>query len=197
MIDATSGGDPKPGDEPVQYLTQDERAEVQRKLNFPEEFPSKFWSAVNEKLALEGLSIPASQIQGANFYRPKILTGSMSAITWTSYQDVGVAPVTLGPGQYLLQYGWGILQNSSANLGHLLMAPSVNDATPNDADAIDSITLQNNASLSNVVAAASFKSFFKTVTLTNNNNTVKLMAKVTDGNFSADRAWLIAIKIGN
>ena len=196
MIDATSGGDVKAPD-PVQYLTTEERAEVQRKLNFPEEFPSKFWSAVNEKLALEGLSIPASQIQGANFYRPKILVGTMSAINWTSYQDVGITPVTIGDGQWQLQYGWGILQNSSGNLGHLLMAPSINNDTPNDADAIDSVTLQNNASLSNVVAAASFKSYFKIVTLTAPKNTIQMKAKVSDGNFSADRAWLIATKIGN
>lgn len=182
---------------PESFLSPEERKTLQRMLAFPEEFPSELWSAMADKLAVDGLQIPFSQIVGAIQYRPDISTGAFSGATWTTYQSVGAPSLTVGPGRYLLQYGWGVVQNASSNIGTLKMAPSINGATPSDADAVDTVTVLNNTSLATAIASVAFKSFFRIATLTEQNNTIELQTKVSNGDWFADRAWLFAIKIGN
>ena len=53
---------PSRGD--TDFLSPEENAFVQRILSRPESFPQAFWSALIQKLALDGLLMPQSQVQG-------------------------------------------------------------------------------------------------------------------------------------
>lgn len=62
LSDSETKGFPRRGD--TDYLSPVETAFVQRILSHPESFPEAFWSAVIQKVALDGEPIPQSQIQG-------------------------------------------------------------------------------------------------------------------------------------
>lgn len=63
LTDKQTKGFPEKGE--TDFLTPAEHAFVQRILSRPESFPQAFWSAVIQKIALDGQPIPQSQIQGA------------------------------------------------------------------------------------------------------------------------------------
>lgn len=174
------------------FLSAEERKTMQRFLSHPEEFPKKFGSWITDYIAVNGLEIPASQLVGINQFRPQITIGSFSGATWTSYQDTGAPSVTFGPGTYLALYGWGQVTNAGSE-GRVYLAPSINEDTPSDANAVVSESMATAGSDFN----SGFRVFFKTFTVDKPSNSLKLMTRVSDGNFSGTNVWIILLKISN
>lgn len=62
LTDSQTKGFPSRGN--TDYLTPEENAFVQRILGQPQSFPQAFWTAIMQKVALDGEPIPYTQVQG-------------------------------------------------------------------------------------------------------------------------------------
>lgn len=95
------------------FLSADERQQVRRLLQFPEEFPKEFKAWLVDYLAVNVPQIPLSQISGfqqTQFYVGTVETGVVST-TSTSYVSLGAGgPIITGAGKgtYLVMHGCAI-----------------------------------------------------------------------------------------
>jgi hypothetical protein len=198
-------GAPKKGEDV--FLNPDETAFVQRILSRPETIPQAFWTAVIQKIGLDGLPIPQSQVQGLQRLQDQVddtiqavedaqITTSV-ATTVTTLESTGSGTYgslsTVGPGLtglldgvYILAFGaHAVVSNSSG-----FMSPSTNAATPSDNDgAFLSSTGDVQASIMRALP----------VTLSNSNNSSVVMEyRASFGaSISFANRWLFALRYGN
>lgn len=180
--------------------TDAERATIRRQLGFPEEFPEKFWTSFLDRIAVEGLQIPASQIPGLRQFRPKIVMGDITGyVPGTSYGDMGLENLRVHAGEYLVWFGWGILSNNSSPLIEIYMQPRGNDETLVDSNALRTVRGIDGGTGPDGKARTSFKSYFRVLDLPNDNNTIRLAARVDSAGatWTITRVWMMVIKIGN
>lgn len=186
----TKPADPKQKqDAQPDFLTPQERAALQRQLSYPEDLPKKFKSWILQHIAVNGLDIPVSQLHGFTGFQPRVATASDTTSTGNSaYTDLGGPELTdLESGTYLILHGFNSSNPSNpADPGIGLAAPSVNGAAASDTDA--------------AMCEGEFQSsmFYKLASLSEPNNSVKLMYRMQGGTGNRDfnRPFLIAIKMG-
>ena len=135
-----------------------------------------------------GIPIPISQVVGfaqftAQSASPVTAGENTASTTYVNLTTTGPQVTGLPSGQYLLLYGCAALQ---ATAGDLLMAPSINSATPVDADA---------ALTSTPTASGAVRAVTKTLSLAS--NTVLAQYRVTGGTGTFKNRWLVALKFAN
>lgn len=171
------------------FLSQEERQQVRRLLQFPEEFPPEFKEWLLDYLAVNIPQIPIGNIMGFSQYQAVVGTrvdgqGSTSS---TSYVDLdGGHPIItgLGAGDYLVMHGCAI--ESSANNITARQTVKYNNET----------ALSDNAIMSDSQQIVS-SSRIVTKTFTNNNNQIKCQYAVEGaGTGFFQLRWLIALKNG-
>lgn len=174
------------------YLSPDERKVVRRLLSHPEDFPQEFWSAVNQKVALDGEPIPASQIQGGKtlpFYEATIINSleTTTSTTFTDLSTIGPTLTNLSDGSYLV-IGEASCHNDTDTLVSI-MALQINDTAPSG----DSTTLFTAGTSSTQGAGVLLVDLRN-----NNNNTLTCKYRV---NGASTGTWfhrrLYAFKVGN
>lgn len=121
-------------------LTDAERLDLRRFLQFPEEFPPVFVSWLSEKVAVDG-HFTTSQVDAFKQYLPQfsvIPTGESGAPNQPNYGDlatVGPKLEGLAAGKYLALYGFSLVGDDGS--GTLAKAGiSINGATPVEADTV-------------------------------------------------------------
>lgn len=175
---------PQKGDDP--FLSPEEVAFQQRMMRNVQSFPQEFWTAVLQKVALDGEPVPQSQIQGLArlSVTPAASIATTEATSTTTYTDLatsGPELTGLRDGLYILMYGAG----TDASSNTLYMSPSINGSTPTDGNAVIS-TISSTLTTSRVI------------TLQNdNNNTVLMKYRVSGGTGDWGNRWLTAIRYGN
>lgn len=173
----------------TESLLSPEELELQRRLfSSVETLPDKFKSWSIEYPAVNGLPIPASQIQGFAQYtaiQSQVLASeSTSSTSYTNLTTTGPEVTGLSDGEYLLIFG--CVFDSSGGDGH--MSPSINGSTPSDNDA--AYQQPSSANRFNMVRAVT-KSLAN-----NNNNTITMQYKVTSGAQVFKNRWFIVLRTG-
>lgn len=175
-------------DEP--YLSPDERKVVKRLLGHPEDFPEEFWSAVIQKVALDGQPIPQSQVQGLNQLSPSaaqtIVTGeSTSSLSFVDLSTVGPQITGLSNGTYLVNFGCQIL--TAGDVGIMaIQSNTTSIAGTNDAAFAGGSPMNITVSRSVLVILDEA-----------NNNTLCAKYAVTAGTQEFSKRWMTALKVGN
>lgn len=185
---------PEPYVGPEQYLTGDERQQLQRLLSQVTDFPKEFGAWIKEYMAVNG-EINQYQISGFSQRVPKTATVTTEESTgWTSsYVDlstVGPSLTDIGPGSYLVTYGCQAKMDESGS--EPWVSVSINGAAPLD---IDGMFMVGATSRLYVPMTKSL-----IVPLTNPSNTLKMQYKrIGSGTTVAlfSRRYLHAIKIAN
>ena len=177
-----------------QYLTQEERASLQRILSDPSEFPREFGAWIVDYLGLNA-ELQPFQVEGLSLTAPRTDTiQTQESRGWdSSYGDlatVGPQLTELGSGTYLVIFSCEV-QNQEAGV-ETHMSISINGATATDADGVALFT--SSVSLNAPITR------FIVLNLTLPKNTVKCQYKrIGNGATVAlfKSRTLIAIKVGN
>lgn len=177
------------------WLSPQETEFWQRGLRHPEAFPQEFWTAVIQKVALDGQPIPRSQVQGLTQFSgrfARVDTGqTRSSGSYGDLATVGPELTELADGTYVFFFGCRI---DAISVGDFSADVSiqVNSTAAVDADAIHmGINALTGSQISSSRAVSK--------TIANNNNstvTVKYKSNGVDTLTFADR-WLIGLKVGN
>jgi hypothetical protein len=173
---------------PPDFLTPQERRDLQRNLGFPEDLPREFKSWMLDYISTNGLEIPVSQLRGFTGFQPKIgLAADTSDTDSGTYVDVGGAELTdIGAGSYLFLFGYQRSDIVSGG-GAGYMSPAFDGAGASDGAAA--------VTWGSTLAGATY---FTTHSFGSGTHTAKLYAR-TDSGARRDFAgsWIIALKMGN
>ena len=176
------------------FLSMEERQQVKRFLNYPEDFPERFMPYIQDWLNLNGLDIPITQIRGFSQFKAsysQIANTGFESTSSTAYTDLttpGPSLTGLGDGQYILLYG-GIQEMGGGGSVKGYVSISINDATPTDDDS---------QFMTSVNVHPVLRMNVKTLD-NGGNNSVKMQYR-TDNASNAIRMYsryILALKIGN
>jgi hypothetical protein len=185
----------EPAKGPEAYLSPDERKALQRSLSFPEDLPPKFKSWMIDFIAVNIPQIPISQIVGFTKFTPVYnLLVNTFGVGSTTYSEYGGPEIQVGKGTHLLLYGFQFVENTGSTWGQGYVSPSVNGATPADADAVRTKILFGGVPANEDDTEGSCV-FFKIATLSEPNNTVRMKYRVTDGALTYSNCWVMALKV--
>jgi hypothetical protein len=187
LSDSTNPRDPE-----VEELSPFEKDLMDKLFSNPRLWPdtAKVWIA---DYVSQNSLLPISQVQGFTQFTAKqdsrVLSSSTTSSTTYVDFDTNVELTGLSAGQYLLFYGGNGLP-SIADGGAI--APSVNGATPDTAEA--ALYWGGNGPAGGTVSTT--RALYKT--LSESANTVKLQYKTdSSATFTVTFAFIIAIRIGN
>jgi hypothetical protein len=129
---------------PSVYLTPEETAFVQRILSRAETFPEAFWSALIQKIGLDGLPIPPSQVQGLTRLNDQVeanrvevfsdyvaTIGQSTSGTFIDLATTGPTVSDLAAGSYLINYGSLMGNNAGVDGWTTQMGIAINGAAVN------------------------------------------------------------------
>lgn len=196
------------------FLSQDERQQVRRILKFPEEFPREFGSWMTEYMAVNGLSIPISNIVGFQRFEDAIaqaqqdiidaaVTASASQVaasestTATGYSDLttsGPSLSGLAAGQYVIFFGANIsVPGQSVGFVEGKMSLSVNGAAAADGD---SILYRSTQTGGQPTAVSVSRALLKTLTASSTLDAKYLSSTGWNGDAATfSNRWLVAVRI--
>lgn len=176
-------------------LTDKERELLSKMFSNPLLFPREFKSWISNYLALNGLDIPISQIQGFTSFSAnlsEVATNESLAAGTTTYSNlatVGPELTGLPDGQYLIGYGCNASRDTQQRT--LYYSPSFNGAAASDNDAAQVDT--NTTDYVTLVR-------FTTETLDaggNNSITMKYRQSGASTVASYKNRWLVCLRIAN
>lgn len=173
------------------FLSPEENAFVQRILSRPESFPQAFWSAVIQKVALDGQPIPQSQISGSRRIPVSPATTintpeSTTSTTYTNLATVGPTIEGLSNGTYFLLFSASMAISGAVDFCFMAVMANAT-AIPNDNDAVATSS----------TAAFTHTGFAVVVLDANNNNTLTVKYRTNSGTSLFSSRRMIALKIGN
>lgn len=186
---------PQKGDDP--FLSREEVAFQQRMLRNVQSFPQEFWTAVIQKVALDGEPVPQSQIQGLASFNVTVANAvaaleTTSATAYTDLSTVGPQLTGLRNGLYIVLFG------AQMNISDTTEAARVS-LSINSASASNNEVLALAQSPGSGAALAISTSRASSLTLSNdNNNSVKMVYKTDSGTSCGfSLRWMLAIRYGN
>ena len=178
---------------PEAYLSPEERQFMQRLFSFPEDFPPKFRSWVEQHLAVNG-SFTRGQVEGLTQFDPRAATPiaglneSTTSTTYTNLTTVGPELTGIGKGDYLLLFGSQVVTANNGEVG--LVSVSINGVAAADSDALIV------GSPGSTINASSMRVVAKELALASNSITMKYRSSLGNAVFFQNR-WLFALKTGN
>lgn len=178
------------------FLSSEERAQVQRFLNFPEEFPKVFKSWLLDFIAVNGLAIPISQISGFSQFTARssevFATESVTGASYGNIASVGPTLSGLSDGQWIFWYG--LYSDSDADV-QVAASLSFNGVTATDADGIRGGV---DGLVGDQTRISIMRGVFKILT-NGGSNEVQMKYKKIAGasNPTVGTRWLIGLKTGN
>lgn len=182
----------------AEYLSENELGLQQRLLAQVQSFPQEFWSAIINKVALDGLLIPRSQIQGWSQFSAnaaQVTTGESTASTsYTNLATVGPELTGLSSGTYLILFG--ALVHATANAWTGACSVSINGAAAVDADGFAAGWVVSEGAAVENLSIPSMRAVVKTLDESNNTVTMKYRL-VADSAPTFENRWLVALKVSN
>lgn len=184
-------------DRKLTVLTDEERASLQRWLEFPEELPKKFWAGMVERASLDRAQIPVGLFSGITQFRPVTVRGDVTGFQATSYTDLGLDPIKKSKGRYMVTFGWTYPRNDASGTEEIYMQPRLDNETLDDANALVSVRRVSASDGATQWAQYSYKSSFRVITIPEQGGTIRLWAKATSAtHWNINGIWMQVIEVG-
>lgn len=183
-------------DRKLTVLTDEERASLQRWLEFPEELPKKFWAGMVERASLDRAQIPVGQFSGITQYRPITVKGDVT-FSSTTYVDLGLTPVNKSKGRVIVLFGWTVPTNDEAGTAEIYLQPKMDGETLNDANALISVRQIGAGDAATAKSQYAYKTSFRVLTIPEAGSSIRLYARGTTAcNWSITGLWMRVEEIG-